>query len=91
MRFLKIALSLVIVAVAVFAGVFVLAGVLIVGALYFLIQRLRGKPTFVRFGIPPRPPGRSAASSAGSGSGEVIDVTATEVAPPAPARPALER
>lgn len=80
MRFLKIALSLVIVAVAVFAGVFVLAGVLLVGALYFLVQRLRGKPTFVRFGLPPRPPTRPSPASA---PGDIIDVTATEVAPPA--------
>ena len=83
MRFLKIALSLVIVAVAVFAGVFVLAGVLIVGALYFLIQRLRGKPAFVRFGLPPRPPVRPSAAARGAGAGDIIDVTATEVAPPA--------
>jgi hypothetical protein len=83
MRFLKIALSLVIVAVAVFAGVFVLAGVLIVGALYFLIQRLRGKPTFIRFGLPPRPPVRPSTAARGAGSGDIIDVTATEVAPPA--------
>ncbi len=82
MRFLKIALSLVIVAVAVFAGVFVLAGVLIVGALYFLIQRLRGQPTLIRFGVPPRPPARPS-SARGAAPGDIIDVTATEVAPPA--------
>ncbi len=84
MRFLKIVLSLVVLAVALFAGVFVLAGVVIVGALYFLIQRLRGQPAFIRFGTPPRPPSGSAAGAArGAGTGDIIDVTATEVAPPA--------
>lgn len=73
MRILKIVAALVILAVALFAGVFVVAALVVVGTLYLLIQRLRGKPAFVRFSVPPRPSERKPPQP------DVIDIAATEV------------
>ena len=73
MRFLKIVAAVVIVVAAIFAGVFVIAALAVVGTSYLLIQRLRGKPALVRFSTPPRPRESKPAST------DVIDVTATEV------------
>ncbi len=73
MRLLKIVAAVVIVAVALFAGVFVVAALFVVGTVYFLVQRLRGKPAIARFGTAPRPRETKPTGT------DIIDVTATEI------------
>jgi len=73
MRMLKVVLAGLVTAVAMAFSVVVALGVALIGAIAYLYLRLRGKPVQGRVG------GTPGAAAPTARSGEVIDVTATEV------------